>query len=180
VNDSSESNRQSDAGSAERGSLWSLIAGLLLFAAIVASVWYYIYPRLSGEIISGTARVAVYAAGDAPRDNWRPITVLTGHKLYIAAEPLLTTEQLTTFRGSYAVDASGKPVPLLELRLSASGAALLNQYLTEHPKTQLAVLINERPMAAAGQQSPDADKITFELTNVSEADAEDAFARLTQ
>lgn len=157
------------------GSVWSVLAGLAVFAAILASVWYYLYPRLSGEPLSSGARLEVRLAVRGQSDGWRAVTLPDGAEMAVAPDVLLTAADVGSFRGIYHQGG----LPVLRLNLTSEAAARLEQSALRAEQA-LVVLVNEQPAGWLPASALQAHVLELELMGVSRADAEDIFARLTQ
>jgi hypothetical protein len=162
------------------GSVWSIMAGLAVFAAILWAVWYYLYPRLSGEVVSSTAQAEVCLVSPASRDGWSRTTSLAKKTLYRSPQTILTTRDLTTFRGFYHAESVGPATPMLTLHLNAEGVERLRALQAKAPNEMLGLIIHGTLVGTLPLQERTERTIEFELQGVSRDDAEQAFARLTQ
>lgn len=158
------------------GSLWTLIGGLLVFAAILASVWWYLYPRLSGEPLSANAQLELRAAGFAPQEGWLTMTLPEGTTVSVAPDAVLTARDVVSFRGSYG----DRGVAMLQLNLTEAGDTRLREYSAKHIGQQLAVLVNGRLLVCPFIRAELDGPLRLELGGISRSDAEEVFARLTQ
>lgn len=162
------------------GSVWSIIAGLAVFAAILWAVWYYLYPRLSGEVVSRTAQAEVCLVSPTSRDGWSRATSLAKRTLYRSPETILTTRDLKTFRGFYRAESVGPSTPVLTLHLTSEGAERLRVLQGEAPNEMLGLMIHGMLVGTLPLRERIEHTIEFELQGVSRDDAEQTFARLTQ
>lgn len=156
------------------------MAGLAVFAAILWAVWFYLYPRLSGEVVSRTAQAEVCLVSPSARDGWSQATSLAKRTLYRSPETILTTQDLTTFRGFYCDESVGPSTPMLTLNLTSEGAERLQALQAEAPDETLGLMIHGTLVGTLPLPKRIENTIEFELQGVSRDDAEQAFARLTQ
>ncbi len=159
------------------GRTWTIVAGLLVFASILLSVWFYLLPRLSGQPVSRTAAVELRLASDQAVETWLARTTLSGSVIYVQPNVVLTAKDLFTFHGHYQPDGQ----PLLDLQLNTESAARLRQLLADNqPATHLALTVNNQLLGATQAARLVDERLIIPLNGVSRADAEEAFARLTE
>ena len=90
---------------------------------------------------------------------------------------VLTAKDLFTFHGHYQPDGQ----PLLDLQLNTESAARLRQLLADNqPATHLALTVNNQLLGATQAARLVDERLIIPLNGVSRADAEEAFARLTE
>ncbi|MEZ6061091.1 MAG: hypothetical protein R3C19_12065 [Planctomycetaceae bacterium] len=162
------------SNSAPRGRLWTLAAGIAVFAAILASVWFYLWPRLSGEPPSRNADLRLAAASPAAVDGWERM-VNGKDDFYVDPQPVLTAADVATFRISY--DGT---VPVLGLNLRKNGAKKLREFAGEHVDEHVALVINGSLVSCPVLQNDSGGRVDFPLGEQSRDDVQEILARLTQ
>lgn len=160
------------------GRRWTIVAGLLVFGSILLSVWFYLVPRLSGQPVSPTASVELRLASEQTVEAWTELTTLSGAVVYLQPDVVLTAKDLSTFHGHYQPDGQ----PLLDLQLTTESAARLGHLLADNQPaaTHLALIVNHRLLGAAPAERLVDGRLIIPLNGVNRADAEEAFARLTE
>ncbi len=158
------------------GRLWTIVAGLLTFAAILASVYIFLYPRLQGEPISETARLEIREAKLERYENYSEMKTPNGDTVWVSRELLLATSDVTTFRGYY----DGDGIPALALNFTPDGEAKLREFSRKHVGDCLAVIVHDRLIACPEISAELGGRVQLVLGEMSRDDAEEVFARLTE
>lgn len=158
------------------GKLWTIVAGLLTLAAILASVYFYIFPRLQGEPVSETARLEIRAAKLDRDERLKEMKTPNGDTVWVSEELLLATSDVTTFRGFYDDDG----VPVLTLNFTPDGEARLREFSANHVGECLAVIVHDRLICCPEINSELGGKVQLVLGELSRDGAEEVFARLTE
>ncbi|MCA9037981.1 MAG: hypothetical protein KDA91_22810 [Planctomycetaceae bacterium] len=152
------------------GQRWTIVVGLAVFAIILASVWWYLFPRLFGERVSGSADVAFRFASTAPIEGWQAETTPDGLPVFVSPEVVWDADDLTTFHGS-----SEGPAPLLRFYIKPESCDLF-----EPTESHLALFVHGKLLATFPADSVSGHSLTISLPSVSVSEAEEAFARLTE
>lgn len=189
-----------------RGTLWSILAGLCVFAAILYAVWYYVYPRLFGEVVAATADVQFYEIveqGTAAASKWQSpdgSTYLLGEKPVLVATDLATFQpQMVSASSDHAqvqltiVLSSAGRVKLQEFTAGRTGTASLSEPSTGSSetavalsgsdgttKTMLGMVIRKHFVGVTSVADAQSGKLTVSLTGLSRDDIQEIFARLTE
>lgn len=162
-----------------RGRVWTVAAGLLTFAAILTSVWFYLYPRLSGEPLSAAAKIELRSASADPRKGFTLMNSPDGKSAWVSSDVGLSAADVLSFRG-YG-DSDGTPV--LQLNLNPSGVSKLAAIRKSAGTEWIALLINDK-LLFVYQPAPDdattSGMLVLRLRGIPREEAEEAFARLTQ
>jgi hypothetical protein len=192
--------------STRRGTLWSILAGVCVFAAILHAVWYYVYPRLFGEVVAATADVQFYEIveeGSEPAAKWRSpdgATYLLGEK------PVLVATDLATFQPQMLSENSDQAQVQMTIVLSSAGRVKL-QVFTEgrtgteslsEPSTgsfetavalsgadgtskrMLGMVIRKHFVGVTSVADAQSGRLTVSLSGLSRDDIQEIFARLTE
>ena len=155
------------------GKTWTLLAGLTVLVAILATVYVYVFPRLAGERVSPTARIEVRQVSAEPQDGWVKMPRTDGTLCYVAADVRLSAVDFSVFRG----DGLQVP-PTLTLYFSDTGIVRSAPLRDDHSLI-LGVVLPNKVVAMTDVESWGADRMILPLAGVSAADANEIFARLT-
>ena len=142
--------------SRSRGSAWTLIAAIMVFVAILGTVYLYLFPRLQGEYVAATSTLELHAISSSEE---------TGS---------LKAADFSVFRG----DEFQQPARLT-LYLSESGRERLRAPEVMAAK-ELVVILNGRAIARTRSAEWTETSLIIELPGLSSSDANEIFARLTQ
>jgi hypothetical protein len=82
-----------DQTKSPRGAAWTLIAGVAVFVAILATVYTYVIPRLGHELVSATASLEFRESAAESRDAWSKMTMPDGLTRFEATEVPCTRER---------------------------------------------------------------------------------------
>jgi hypothetical protein len=164
------------------GSLWTLVAAMGVFAAILAAVYSYVLPRLSGETIPASApleiRTAVQLEAGVPvHEHSVMMKTPNGQTWAVGREALIGPEGFVRFRGT---PASATAVPRLVLTLSEKGRSKVDALRAENAEQILAVVVNETLTGTFPVSQVTSDAFELSLDGMSDSDANEVFARLTQ
>lgn len=160
--------------SRSRGSAWTLIAAIMVFVAILGTVYLYLFPRLRGEYVSATSTLELRAIGSAERTGSLSLTLPDGSKVIADDKPLLNAVDFSVFRG----DEFQQPARLT-LYLSESGRERLRAPEVMTAK-ELIVILNGRGIARTQPAEWTETSVVIELPGLSSSDVNEIFARLTQ
>jgi hypothetical protein len=164
------------------GSLWTLVAAMGVFAAILAAVYSYVLPRLSGETIPASApleiRTAVLLeAGTSVDGHSVLMKAPDGSAWAVGLETLIGAEGFVRFRGT---PASATSVPRLVLTLSEKGRSEVEALRAQNAGQVLAVIVNDALIGTLPVSQVASEAFELSLDGMSDSDANELFARLTQ
>ncbi|MBL8816507.1 MAG: hypothetical protein JNL58_10790 [Planctomyces sp.] len=158
------------------GKVWTIVAGLLVFFAILAAVYYYLIPRLDGEPLSSGAKLEMRMAVKASQPGFKEAKTPQGETVYVSPEIVLSAADISTFRGYY--DENGQAV--LALKFNNMGTAKIREYSRENLQTLAAFSVNDKIISCPMITAELGSRVVLELGELSRDDAEEVFARLTQ
>jgi hypothetical protein len=165
-----------------RGSLWTVVAAIGVFAAILATIYAYVLPRLGGETIPESApleiRTAMQSEAGVSMDEYSVLMKAPDGTVWaVGSETLFGAEGFVRFRGTPALGTSD---PRLALVLSAKGQSHVEALRTQHANQVLAVIVNDTLIGTFPVSQVALDAVDLSLDGMSDADANELFARLTQ
>lgn len=156
------------------GSAWTLIAAIMVFVAILGTVYLYLFPRLRGEYVAATSTLELHAISSSDESSGLTLTLPDGSKVIADDKPLLKAADFSVFRG----DEFQQPARLT-LHLSESGRERLKAPEVMAAK-ELVVILNGRAIARTRPAEWIETSLIIELPGLSSSDANEVFARLTQ
>lgn len=155
------------------GKTWTLIAGLSVFVAILATVYVYVFPRLDGERVSPTAMIEVRQISMQPQSGWIKMRRIDGKSCYVESAIRMSAVDFSVFRGN------GLQVPpTVTLHFSDAGIDRASALRKDRTLT-LGVILPNKIVAVTEAGDWAVDRIILPLPGVSGADANEIFARLT-
>jgi hypothetical protein len=157
-----------------RGSAWTLIAAIMVFVAILGTVYLYLFPRLRGEYVSATSTLELRAISSLEETGSLSLTLPDGSKVIADDKALLKAADFSVFRG----DEFQQPARLT-LHLSESGRERMKAPEVMAAK-ELVVILNGRAIARTRPAEWTETSLIIELPGLSSSDANEVFARLTQ
>jgi hypothetical protein len=160
--------------SRSRGSAWTLIVAIMVFVAILGTVYLYLFPRLRGEYVAATSTLELRAIGSSEETGSLSLTLPDGSKVNADDKPLLKAADFSVFRG----DEFQQPASLT-LYFSESGRERLKTPEVMAAKEQV-VILNGRAIARTRSAEWTETSMIIELPGLSSSDANEIFARLTQ
>ena len=160
--------------SRSRGSVWTLIAAIVVFVAILGTVYLYLFPRLRGEYVAATSTLELHAISSSEETGSLSLTLPVGSKVIADDKALLKAADFSVFRG----DEFQQPARLT-LHLSESGRERLRAPEVMAAK-ELVVILNGRAIARTRPAEWTETSMAIELPGLSSSDANEIFARLTQ
>ncbi len=161
------------SGAPASGKTWTLIVGLSVFIAILATVYVYVFPRLAGERVSPTAMIEVRQIAMEPQGDWIQMPLTDGALCYIESTSRMSAVDFSVFRGH------GLQVPP-KLTLHFSDAGMQRATALREDRTLVfGVILPNKTVAATEPGHWSDDRIMLPLPGVSAADANEIFARLT-
>ena len=156
------------------GSAWTLIAAIMVFGAILGTVYLYLFPRLRGEYVAATSTLELRAISSSEETDSLALTLHDGSKIVADDETLLKATDFSVFRG----DEFQQPARLT-LYLSESGRERLKTPDVMAAK-ELVVILNGRAIARTRPVEWTNTSVIIELPGLSSSDVNEIFARLTQ
>jgi hypothetical protein len=157
-----------------RGSAWTLIAAIMVFVAILGTVYLYLFPRLRGEYVAATSTLELHAISSLKETGSLSLTLPDGSKVIADGEMLLKATDFSVFRG----DEFQHPARLT-LHLSDSGRERLKTSEVMAAEEML-VILNGRAIARTRPAEWTETSMVIELPGLSSSDVNEIFARLTQ
>ena len=156
------------------GSAWTLIAAILVFVAILGTVYLYLFPRLRGEYVAATSTLELHAIGLSEETDSLSLILPDGSKVIADNDPLLKAADFSVFRG----DEFQQPARLT-LHLSESGRERLRTPDVMAAK-EFVVILNGHAIARTRPEEWTETSVVIELPELSSSDVNEIFARLTQ
>jgi hypothetical protein len=157
-----------------RGTAWTLITAIMVFVAILGTVYLYLFPRLRGEYVAATSTLELHAISSLEEAGSLSLTLPDGSKVIADNDPLLRAADFSVFRG----DEFQQPARLT-LYLSESGRERLKTPEVMAAK-ELVVILNGRAIARTRPVGWTETSVIIELPGLSSSDVNEIFARLTQ
>ncbi|MCA9065148.1 MAG: hypothetical protein KDA96_18895 [Planctomycetaceae bacterium] len=158
----------------QRGAWWTLVGAMATLGFILWTVWAFVIPRLSGEVVAVTAPFEIRPLSTA---NDAVIMVTpAGEDVALGPDALLSAKDLYTFRGYYS---DGDPV--LDLNLHREAAERFRKAVRTHNADgRFGIIVNGKLIAVCSDINFSDQRIHVNLSPLPAPDAEEAFARLTQ
>ncbi len=156
------------------GSAWTLIAAIMVFGAILGTVYLYLFPRLRGEYVAATSTLELHAISSLEETGSLSLTLPDGSKVISDNDPLLKAADFSVFRG----DEFQQPARLT-LYFSESGRERVRTPEVMAAK-ELVVILNGRAIARTRPVEWTNTSVIIELPGLSSSDVNEIFARLTQ
>lgn len=156
------------------GSAWTLIAAIVVFVAILGTVYLYLFPRLQGEYVSSTSMLEFRAIKPMEEPGDVSFTLPDDSKVIAEKHSLLSASDFSVFNG----DAFQHP-PLLTLHFSDSGRERLRSPDVMAEK-ELVIILNGRAIALTRPAEWTETSVVIELPGLSSSAVNEIFARLTQ
>jgi hypothetical protein len=160
--------------SRSRGSAWTLIAAIMVFVAILGTVYLYLFPRLRGEYVAATSPLELHTISSSEETGSLSLTLPDGSKVIADDKTLLKAADFSVFRA----DEFQQPARLT-LYFSESGRERLKAPEVMAAK-ELVVILNGRAIALTRSAEWTETSMAIELPGLSSSDANEIFARLTQ
>lgn len=165
----------SDQPAPERGTAWTLIGGILVFIAILISVYGYVLPRVGQEPVSATATLEFRESSAERHDAWSEMTLPDRSIRFVSGNVTLTADDFQAFRSR----RDSEP-PEITLILSDTGRSQI-QKLKLHPKSiTFVVMLHGRALTEVVPAQWTETQTTLLLRGMSNADANEVMARLTE
>jgi hypothetical protein len=165
----------SDQPTSARGTPWTLIGGIAVFIVILLSVYGYVFPRIGQEPVSATATLEFRESSSEPHDTWSEMTLPDRTTRFVSGSVTLTARDFQAFRSR----RNSEP-PEITLILSATGRSQL-QKLKRQPKVMtFFVMLHGKALTEVVPAQWTETQTTLLLKGMSNADANDVMARLTE
>jgi hypothetical protein len=158
-----------------RGTAWTLIAGVAVFVAILATVYTYVFPRLGHELVSGTASLEFRESTYEPRAAWSRLTMPDGSTRYVSDHITLTARDFQSFRNDYKSDP-----PEIILILSAAGRRQLQSFRSQADFHSFVVILHGKPLTQVSPEDWSDTEVKLSLRGMSASDTNEVLARLTE
>ncbi|MFO0426464.1 MAG: hypothetical protein ACK526_07860, partial [Planctomyces sp.] len=179
---------------------------LCVFAAILYAVWYYVYPRLFGEVVAATADVQFYEIVEEASEASTKWQSPDGATYLLGQTPVLVATDLATFQPQMVSANSDQAQVRLTIVLSSAGKVKLDQFMAGRTgteslserstegsspdtasseadgtsKTMLGMVIRKHFVGMTSAANAQSGKLVVSLTGLSRDEVEEIFARLTE
>jgi len=153
-----------------RGKTWTLVFGLTLLFVTFGLAYAYVIPRLGCELISRSASLEFRACASEPTEGWPPMTLPDGAVRYVSPEAAWNVAHFSAFQ--HVFHASPPEVFLL---MSDAGR---QQY--HEPMEAFVVMLHDKPIAEVNSDEWTPSQVSLHLKGVSDPDANEVLARLTE
>ncbi|APZ90999.1 hypothetical protein [Fuerstiella marisgermanici] len=158
-----------------RGRWWTLAIFLLLFLGVFVGNYRYVFPRFGQEPVSPTSSLRLHEVLSRPDAERVEVTLPDRAKRFIAPSAILEAQHFSAFR----CDHKSGPTEVV-LLLSEAGLAKIES-LTRRPKVrEIVAVINDRPIAVVAFPIEGETQLKLVLRGLSQGDANEVLARLTE
>ena len=164
-----------DQTKSPRGTAWTLITGVAVFVAILATVYSYVIPRLGHELVSATASLEFRESAAEPRDAWSKLTLPDGSIRFVSDDITLTARDFQSFRNDYKSDP-----PEIILILSATGQSHVLVFRSQTDVRTFVVMLHGKPLTEVDPAAWSDTEVKLSLRGMSNSDANEVLARLTE
>ena len=164
-----------DQTKSPRGTASTLITGIAVFVAILATVYTYVIPRLGHELVSATASLEFRESAAEPRAAWSKMTLPDGSTRFVSEDISLTARDFQSFRN----DNKSNP-PAIILILSATGRSQLQVFRSQTDARTFIVTLHGKPLTEVGPAAWSDTEVKLSLRGMSNSDANEVLARLTE
>lgn len=158
-----------------RGAAWTLIAGIAVMVAILATVYTYVFPRLGHELVSATASIEFRESAAESRDGWSKMTLPDGTTRFVSDHATFTARDFQSFKNDYKSDP-----PEIILILSTTGQSQLQVLRSPTSFTTFVVMLHGKPLTEVGSEDWSDTEVKLLLLGMSTSDANEVLARLTE
>lgn len=159
-----------------RGARWTLVGGIMVFVAILSTVYAYVFPRFSGEPVSAKSSLEIRTAHQEPSEHSEKMNLPDGGTWYVDRDLLLSAADFSSFRMAFGENG----VTQLILTLSATGQENLKLLKRRSENSVLSVIVHKQLIACIALKLWSTDRVIVPLTGFSSSDANEIFARLTE
>ena len=164
-----------DPTKSPRGAAWTLIAGVAVFVAILATVYTYVIPRLGHELVSATASLEFRESAAESRDAWSKMKLPDGTTRCVSDHITLTARDFQSFKNDYKSDP-----PEIILILSAAGRGQLQNFRSQTDFCAFVVMLHGKPLTEVAPAAWSDTEVKLSLRGMSASDANEVLARLTE
>ena len=164
-----------DQTKSPRGTAWTLITGVAVFVAILATVYTYVIPRLGHELVSATASLEFRESSAEPRADWSKMTMPDGTTRFVSDDITLTARDFQSFRNDYKSDP-----PEIILILSATGQSQTQRFRSQTDVRTFVVMLHGKPLTEVDPAAWSDTEVKLSLRGMSNSDANEVLARLTE
>lgn len=164
-----------DQTKSPRGTAWTLITGVAVFVAILATVYAYVIPRLGHELVSATASLEFRESAAAPRAAWSKMTMPDGSTRFVSDDIALAARDFQSFKNDYKSNP-----PEIILILSAAGRNHLQAFSPQADVRTFVVMLKRKPLTEVGAAAWSDTEVKLSLRGMSNSDANEVLARLTE
>lgn len=165
----------SDQPPPTRGKAWTLIGGIAVFVAILISVYGYVIPRIGQEPVSATATLEFRESSEEPHDAWSEVTLPDRTTRFVSESVTLTARDFQAFRSRRDSDP-----PEITLILSAAGRSRMQNLKLQPISSSFVVMLHEKTLTEVEPSQWTETHTTLLLKGMSNADANEVMARLTE
>ncbi len=164
-----------DQTKSPRGAAWTLIAGIAVMVAILATVYTYVFPRLGHELVSATASIEFRESAAESRDGWSKMKLPDGTTRFVSDHAIFTAPDFQSFKNDYKSDP-----PEIILILSAAGQSQLQVLSSPTSFTTFVVMLHGKPLTEVVPEDWSDTEVQLTLRGMSTSDANEVLARLTE
>jgi hypothetical protein len=158
-----------------RGAAWTLIAGIAVMVAILATVYTYVIPRLGHELVTASASLEFRESSAESRENWSRMTMPDGTTRFVSDHATFTARDFQSFKNDYKSDP-----PEIILILSAAGQSQLQVLRSPTSFTTFVVMLHGKPLTEVAPEDWSDTEVQLSLRGMSTSDANEVLARLTE
>jgi len=164
-----------DQTKSPRGTAWTLITGVAVFVAILATVYAYVIPRLGHELVSATASLEFRESAAEPRAASSRLTLPDGSIRFVSDDITFTAQDFQSFRNDYKSNP-----PEIILILSTAGQSQMQGFRAQTDVRTFVVMLHGKPLAEVGPAAWSDTEVKLSLRGMSNSDANEVLARLTE
>ena len=164
-----------DQTESPRGAAWTLIAGIAVMVAILATVYTYVIPRLGHELVTASASLEFRESSAESRDAWSKMTMPDGSIRFVSDDITLTALDFQSFNNDYKSDP-----PEIILILSIAGQSQLQVLRSQTDFPTFVVMLHGKPLTEVAPEDWSYTEAKLTLRGMSTSDANEVLARLTE
>jgi hypothetical protein len=164
-----------DQTKSPRGAAWTLIAGIAVMVAILATVYTYVFTRLGHELVTASASLEFRESSEEPRAAWSKQTLPEGSTRYVSDHITLMAQDFQSFKHDYKSDP-----PEIILILSAAGRSELQGFRTQANFRSFVVILHGKPLTEVAPEDWSDTEVKLSLRGMSASDTNEVLARLTE
>ncbi len=170
-----ESPVTSDQTKSPRGTTWTLITGVAVFVAILATVYAYVIPRLGHELVSTTASLEFRESTAEPPAAWSKMILPDGSTRFVSDDITLTARDFQSFTNDYKSNP-----PEIILILSATGRSQAQVFRSQTRVRTFVVMLHGKPLTEVAPAAWSDTDVKLSLRGMSKSDVNEVLARLTE